>query len=235
MSTVRDLITGSARLLGVIASGDSLPPNEMTDGLSALNDMLSSWSNNRLIVHKKVREEFSLVASQSSYTMGTGGNFDTSRPVKVEYAAYMDGNVSPAIEIPIKVLTEAEWTQVPVKELTSSIPSAIYCEHTNPLEIINIYPVPSETRTLVLYSLKPLTSYSSLGDTVNLPPGYYRALRYNLALELAPEYGKEPSASILSVALESKADIQRINIEPAYLKSDVGTRGRIGFNIYKGE
>jgi hypothetical protein len=61
-------------------------------------------------------------------------------------------------------------------------------------------------------------------------------LRYNLAIELAPEYGKEPSETTLGIAIQSKAKIKRMNSKPLYLKTDsaLQTRGHV-FNWLTGE
>lgn len=86
----------------------------------------------------------------------------------------------------------------------------------------------------MLYSWKPFSSFASVNDEIELPPGYERALRYNLAVELYPEYGKEPPASIYSAAQESKAAIKRMNIKPSYLVTDPFFTRR-PFNILTGD
>ena len=53
-----------------------------------------------------------------------------------------------------------------------------------------------------------------------LPPGYERALRYALAVELAPEFGKTPSPIVLSTAAESFGLIKSRNAQPQYLYFD---------------
>ena len=76
---------------------------------------------------------------------------------------------------------------------------------------------------LVLNSQKLITSFALSTDTVSLPTGFLRALKYNLALDLAPEYGKTPNAIIISVAQESKEVLKRLAIRPHYLGSDAAT------------
>jgi hypothetical protein len=43
MTTYRDLITRSMRHLGVVQLNQAPTPQEMADGLAAMNDMLNSW------------------------------------------------------------------------------------------------------------------------------------------------------------------------------------------------
>ena len=80
--------------------------------------------------------------------------------------------------------------------------------------------------TLVLDSWKPLSTLAALTTSLSLPPGYERALRYALALELAPEYGRQVSEIVMAAAVESKAAIKRMNIAPAYLQVDDALRAR---------
>jgi hypothetical protein len=117
------------------------------------------------------------------------------------------------------------------------LPQGIYYDPNFALGAIYVWPIPSGNGTLILHSEKPLTTYSLISEDVTLPPGYKKALRYNLAMELAPEYGKAISQDIAMQASESKALIMRTNTRPVYMTSDVpgliGSRG--SYNIYTGQ
>lgn len=233
--TGREIVTASLRLLGVLAPGENLGASEATDGLSALNRMLGSWSNESLLINAKVRDELTLTPNDQQYSMGTGADFNTARPIRIEEALIRDESSSPAIEIPVKLLTKEEWAAIQVKESTSTYPHSLYAEGTYPNETINLYPKPTAAHKLVLYSWKPLPEIATLDTSVSLPPGYDDALIYNLAIRLAPEYGRAVSDAVGITATEAKAAIKRINHKPRYLKVDdaLSPRGG-GFNIYTG-
>jgi len=234
--TGRDLVAASLRLIGVLASGETAEAQEATDGLSTLNRMLDSWSNESLLIYTKPREVFSLVAGTSSYTIGSGGTFNTSRPQKIENAELRLTDTSPVIEKPIAIVTKDEFATIVSKTTTSTIPMWLYAEGTYPLETINLWPVPSTAYQIALYSWKPLSQVSSLDTSLSLPPGYEEALVYNLAMRLCPEYGKTLSAEAAQIALESKAAIQVLNSKPQYLRVDSALQSRpTRFNIYTGE
>ncbi len=230
--TIRALITTSLRQINAIATGETPAAAEIIDAMGTLNRLLHSWAISGLLVFKNTRETFALTASQQSYTMGTGGTFNTPRPTKITYAAIIDAGV----EYPIEIVTDAQWDQIHLKNTTSSYPSKLLVEGGYPLATLYFWPKPSGTPSVVLSSQKPFTTFAQASDELDMPPGYERALISNLAIELAPEYGKDPSALVLNAAIESKAEIMRSNLQPIYIVSDAAslTSGR-PFNIITGE
>lgn len=220
--TGNDILTASLRLIGVLASGEPLGSSEATDGLASLNDLVESWSLESLLVNTRIRETFPLVAGQQSYTMGVGGNFNTARPQMIENALIQLAGTSPLLELPMGILSKDQYAGVVIKALQSTYPLYIYPENANPLETLNVWPVPNAVNNIVLYSWKVLGNFTDLTTTVNFPPGYGRALKYNMAVALAPEYGKVVPDLVAVIAEESKAAIARMNIRPEYLESDPG-------------
>lgn len=212
-------------MVGVAASGEALDASQATDGLSSLNDLLDSWSNEELMIPNQVREVFALISGQQTYTMGTGGNFNTTRPMRIENAWLQVAGTTPALELPISVVTEEEWARIPLKTLQSTYPTTLYAEDTQPLETLNLYPVPSQVNSLVIYSQKPLSAIT-LDGTISVPKGYLRAMRYNLALELAPEYGKTPPEIVVNIAIQALSDIKRANFKPTYMSCDAALLSR---------
>jgi len=234
--TGREFISASMRLLGVLASGETPSANETADGLGALNRMLSSWSTESLLINARVREVFPLISGQSAYTMGPSGNFNTTRPLNIDNALIRLAGTSPQVETPLLILNLDQWSGITLKDLDSNIPIYLYAEGTSPLETLNIWPVPSATHELVLYSWKALTSFASANTDVSFPPGYEEALIYNLAVRLAPEFGKTVTAEVATIANDSKANIKRMNERPLYLQVDAALmpHGR-PFNWLTGE
>lgn len=205
MTTALDIITGAAKLIGVIFKSETLSDDEAIDGLVALNDMLDTWSNDNLTTFSYTLESFPLT-SAASYTIGSGGAFNTSRPVNIVTAVVRYAS----IDYPLKVITQEEYQlEVPIKSIASPIPQFLTYDNGYPLGTITIYAVPTGGSTLRMLSNKPLSNLSSLTTVVDLPPGWKRALKYNLAIELAPEYGAEVSAAIAQNAATSLGAIKR--------------------------
>lgn len=232
--TAREMIASSLRLIGVLASSEVATSEEASDALNSFNQMLSSWSTENLIIYQKVRDEFSLVASTATYTWGTGGTFNSSRPIEIIKANIELQGTDPQ-EIPLRILNTREYAELSLKELTSNIPLSVYFDGAYPLLNVTFHPVPSAAEKAVFYSLKPFTELT-LSTALSYPPGYEKAIRYNLAIDLAPEYGRQPDALIMQQAVESKAAIKRKNIKPILLKADLPiSTGKNSFDYRTGE
>jgi hypothetical protein len=218
--TSLDLISSAMRLVGILGVGETPASNESTNALSSLNDMLDTWSNENLLIYDKVLEVFPLVGGQQSYTMGTGGNFNTARPLKIENAFLRTLSGSQTLDLPIEILNQDQWASISVKSLSSTLPTKLISLGSYPLETILLWPIPSAANSLGLWTWKPLSNITLLTTIINLPPGYNKALRYNLALELAPEYGREPSPLVLAEAIASKETLKRMNSKPNLMTID---------------
>lgn len=227
--TGRDLISATLRLIGAIAPGESVAAGEATDGLATFNRMIDSWSNESLLIPSKTREVFSLVASDPNYTIGSGGNFNTTRPQKIEAASILIG----LVEYPMREISLSEYAAIKLKSVTG-IPQSFYCEDNYPLSAIHLYPTPSAVNSIVLYSWKPLTTIATLDTVISLPPGYEEALVYNGAIRLAPEYGRALSQEVAMLAQESKGTIKRMNHKPEFLRVDAALVSKGRFNMLTG-
>lgn len=233
-TTARDIVRDALRLIGVVPSGDALSAEDLSDGLKSLNRMLSRWSIDNLLVFFTTREEFDLIPGQQAYTMGASGDFDTARPARIQRASILHESSTPSYETPLEIITMDEWADERTKSLDSNLPVKIYPEGTFPLETINVWPKPTEAKKIVIYSQKPLAVFTANTD-VELPPGYEDAITYNLAVRLAPEYGKPVDMDVRAAAADYKADIMRINSKPVYLECDGVLVRRSDFTIFSGE
>jgi hypothetical protein len=216
--TAADLIKGSFRVLGILEPGESLEASMQADAFAALNDMVDGWANERLTLFSNARSTYTLTPGLNPHTIGVGGTFNVERPMAVDRASIVPSTAA-GTERPLALLSEAEWQGLQGKTSAGS-PFSMWYQTTYPLGRLWLNPVPDAADTLVLYVLAQLGRFASVSATVDLPPGYTRALKYNLAKELAPEYGVKLSAEAADIANESKADLKRINNRPSYLRSD---------------
>jgi hypothetical protein len=205
---VQDLLTAAIRSLGVVAAEEVPSTSELTDALSAANDILSSWSPQILPVLPMVREYFALTGLPS-YTMGfNGGSLNTQRPVKIEAIAITSSN---GARQPARMVTIEEFEARPDTTAHGLFAEVWWQDGGFPLISIFLLPVPAAGGQIEIASYKPLAAFVNLTDTINLAPGYTRALRWALAFEMAPEFGRPVSQELASLAADAKTSITGLN------------------------
>ena len=198
MTTARDLVKKSLQKIGVLVKSEEPSADEADDGLSSLNALISSWSNDSLVLYARVWESFTLSGGTASYTIGSGGAFSTTRPMVIADCYLSVGT----IDYSMSVITDEAYDSISFKSL-QGIPEFLNYDNAYPLGKIRLYPVPSSAYSLFLLNEKAITTFTSLDTAMSLPDGWERALVYNLALELAPEYAQNPDPSIVKIAKDS--------------------------------
>lgn len=221
--TLRTLLKGSLRLINAIQAGENPTPDDMDVCTEALNGMLQSWSNNRLMIYTINQHVFTLNGS-TSYTLGPGADWNVERPIAIEnMLARLSPGAPGQLDIMMQSLTDAQYAGIAVKNTSSTFPFAFYDDGNYPVRTITVFPIGAAGTQVVLWLREPLISLPALDDQVVLPPGYERALRFNLAVEVAPEFSKSVPQEVSRIAVESKLEIERLNAVPRYLKGDGGT------------
>lgn len=198
MTTARDIIKKSLQKLGVLIKSEAPSADEADDGLFALNSLIESWSNDSASIPSRAWETFPLSAGVSTYTMSSGLTFNTVRPINIIQAYVRLGGV----DTPVDIINDTTYNAISFKTITG-IPQFLNYDNAYPTDNIRLYPVPSAAYQLFILSQKPLTSFATLDTVVSMPAGWERALIYNLALELAPEYSQKPDAFIVDTAAKS--------------------------------
>lgn len=210
---------------------------EQTDAFNVLSDLMDDYSNEGLLRLPPVIETFSFVSNQQIYQMGTGApDFNTARPMRIDQVNWGLTGPAPQTQNAIQIITEQEWMDIKVKTVTSSIPLKVFIQDTYPYVTLNFWPMPNLANQVVISSQKAFATFSSVNSTLALPPGYQKMIRYNLAIDLAPEYGITPAEAVIAMAVESKANIKRTNTKPYLMKCDSAIAARnSGFNWITGE
>lgn len=233
MADAGDIITRALRSLGAFGSGETPDSTTLGDGLEALNGMLESWRTEKLFVPSITRTTETLTASKDPHTIGSGGDINTTRPVRIEKASIIVTGTTDT-EYPMRVLDYREYSRLVQKSIETNIPYLLYYEPTFPLGNIHLYPVPNEANDIALYVWEPLTTYATTGTAVSVPPGYERAMVRNLAIELAPEFGIEPTQALQRMAIESKAQVKRLNVRTPKLATNYPPSNEVSWDIDTG-
>lgn len=210
-TTAAKIIKSALRKIKVIDPGEEPSAEEMRDALEGLNDMLDSWNTEKLVVPSLAETSTSI--STRAITIGPGAIVDIYRPSKLD-----EGQVflrSGEVTYRLNKMTAEEYA-ARAGYTTAGLPGAFYYDAGNPTGTINLDVVPDVAYTLVTYTWKLLAQIplNQINSTILLEPGYSRAIKFNLALDLADEWDGKVTPNLLQTAVVAKANVKSLNIEP---------------------
>lgn len=202
MTTALQIITRAMQEAGILFKQETPDADESQDALTKLNAMLASFSNESMLVTARTRESFPSTGA-ASYTIGSGGDFNTTRPTYIVEAHTTQGDIT----YPMGSMTDEVYGRIQLKNLTG-IPEFYNYTNGYPLGRFYMWPIPDATYTVHIMSEKPLTSFASLTTTVDLAPGWEELLVYNLGVRLCPSFGQPVSPDLREMAMESMRSIK---------------------------
>jgi len=241
MYTANDIIRAAMRLIQVASVDTDLTASELKDGLESLNRMLDSWSADELTLYQVIREQFALVSGQNPYTIGYGGDFNTSRPMKIVDAYLVLNNGSIPVSYPMQVLGYDDYNAVRLKTLSTNFPNYIYYQPSFPIAQVYIYPIfaPNDPSTqgpayINLTSWKPFDMVVDPTAYMEYPPGYWEAIVFNLAVRIAEEYQFDIRPTTVQLAASALKRVKRLNQRTVTLQTDVAlmNTSQLRYNIY---
>ena len=224
MITAQQLINSSGRLLGIVASGENMTANESADALQVLNDLLDSLSIDELSCFAENAAIYTLTPGKQTYSIGidpaggTAADFTAPRPNEIKNANLIFNSSGMATRRPLEMLDDDQWSMIRVQSVTSPLPTKLYFSPGYPYSTLNLWPVPSSTNQIEIYTLIALTNVASLTTNILFPQGYQRMLRYILAVELASEFGLQPNPAVVQIALEAKSLVQSRNSDAPLMR-----------------
>jgi hypothetical protein len=236
MTTASDILTRSAKALAYLGRTEVLSAGDANDALVCFNALLDSWSNEALMSYVELQRNFPMVAGQQSYTIGTGGNINSTRPYDVTSAFIRDNNSN---DYPMQIFNQDQWDKIGLKTITSQIPDTLFYDSQYPLGIINIFPIPLVNYTVYFNSTTDQVDFTSLTQALSLPVGYERAFVLNLALEMMSAgfpclLQGDGLAQLRTNAAEAKGNIKRANIKEVLAEFDpsIVSKSNATYNIY---
>lgn len=228
--TALDLIKLSLKMAGVLAVGATPMAEDVNDAFTLLNSMLASWNQSRWMIWHLVDVSCASTGAQS-YSVGIGGNFNVTRPDRLE-SAYARVTTPPAggsgsMDFPLTIIsTMEEYAAIGLKQL-QSFPGSVFYDATigsqaNPLGTVYFYPIPSVNYQLHIIVKETLSQFPSLTTVINLPPEYTEALIYNLTTRLMLLYQLPINPGVATVAATALNTIRVANNRVPLLSMPVG-------------
>lgn len=224
--TALDIIKRAMKIAGVIGQNETPTSSEADDGLVALNDMLDSWSTDRTYIYSILQESFPLTSGVVTYTIGTGGTFNTNRPVSIDNVFIRLNGA----DFPVKAIDSQDYNSIVSKLSNGGIPEFFFYNPSFPLATISLWGAPSAGCVIYINTWQQLTQFADLATNYSFPQGYARALAYGLAMEIAPEYGMRMTPEATAIAISSQANIRNRNLPAPVMKTEVGLIGNNNYN-----
>lgn len=237
-ATALDMITDSFQKIGVFAPGETIDAASAQTALNILNDMIDSWSNEALTCYAILEQHAPLVVGQSAYTIGPGGNFNMTRPLRIldsQGSAYiLDTNGNKYL---MTIVPQDIWNSTTQGNIDSNFPDTLFYDPQFPLGIINIFPSPTIVYTMYWDSYLQLSEFPTLTAPLSLPPGYRKAIQDCLAIEMYPYFASQATALtplLIEIASKSKGNVKRTNIREnvAQYDPEIVSGNRSNWNIY---
>lgn len=240
MYTGYDLIRAAMRLIQVSAVDVDLTANELQDGLESLNRMLDSWSLDDMMLYEVKRETFPLIENQNPYTIGVGGIWNTSRPTKIVQAYLTLTNGPLPVDYPMQVINFDDYNDIRLKTLSTNFPAYLYYQPSFPIAECYIYPLYAANGpytspgTITLTSWKPFSMILDPGHPISLPPGYWEAIVFNLAIRIAEEYQFDIRPTTVALGTSALMRLKRMNQRTFTLQTDPAlmNTSQMRYNIY---
>lgn len=224
MTTASDLLNDALLLAGVGSVEQTQDNPSFQQALRVANRLMDSWSNEYQLTFNTILDSFAMIPAQVSYST----SLLSSRPLKIKNC-YL--RIS-SIDYPVMLIEQSEYADISFKS-QSSLPAKMYYNPDFPNGTMYFFPAPSAAYQAFVSYYPALMNFTDATTAVTLPKGFERMIVANLAVELAPYFGREVQASVGVMAIESKASVKRTNQPRHLLKTELPI-GQGLFNIYRG-
>lgn len=234
MTTPSDIITLALKDAGVTGVGQTPSSEDMNDAFTRLNWMLGQWQRKRWLIWHLV-DVAKVSNGQQTYTVGSGGDFNVTRPDRLESGFFrLLSTVSPnQVDYPARLIeAREEYNQIALKQL-GTFPQYLFYDSAYPTGILFPWPIPQASLYEIHITLKEqLTQFSTLTQTINLPPEYMACIHFNLMVRIISAYKLPPDPVIIGLAKESLNVIRGANTQIPVLRMPATlVRGMKVYNV----
>jgi hypothetical protein len=237
VATPNDLITLALRDSGVIGTGQNPLAQDVNDAFTRLNQMLAQWQRKRWLIWHLIDLGI-LSTGQQSYSIGPGGDIEVPvRPDRLESAFFrqiVNTSVPNQIDYSLEILESREdYNRIALKQL-SSFGMYVFYDSAWPLGNIFVWPVPQASIYEIHISIKELlNAFTTLNETIMLPPEYEAAITFSLMQRLRVAYRLPKDPGIDGLAKDALNTLRKANTQIGRLQMPTGIVRPSGYyNVY---
>lgn len=221
-TTVLQLSRDALDLTNAVGVDQTLTADEVSLCLRVFNDLVEDWSTQSMAVFGLASQTFNTAVAQAVYTIGTGGNWNTARPERINDPAYATIN---SVTFPYASMTQGQYDLIAYKAQTGGgtdlVQRYLYVNEF-PLGLVTLWPVPNAIFPITFSIDRVLTQVSSAAASVSFPQGYAKAFLYCLGCELAPRFGKKMAdyPEVMAIRDATFGNIKRANTRKRVMSYD---------------
>ena len=127
--------------------------------------------------------------------------------------------VGGGLDYPVAVIGLDQYETIGLKSLNGPWPKAIYYNANDSTGNIYVWPSPAQGE-LHLFAQTIFPRFNTLTDNIQMPQGYFMALRWSLSELIMPMFGKGSSTQasmIMKNAAKFRGDLKSTNMVPAQI------------------
>jgi len=178
---------------------------QYTSGLVGLNNLVSQWGGESLI-YCVTSESFTVSTGDEEYTIGSGGDWDTIRPLRVESCFLRDAD---NYDYPVVVMDSKSYNSIRNKTFDIR-PVKLYFLPEYPLAKIIFDAAADADYTAYFEFIKSIPELATIGTTITMPDEYKEALVYNMAISLGEDFDRVIGKTVIANAIRTKDVIRAI-------------------------
>jgi len=227
MPTVLDFYGDALADVGAIQPNQTPSGSTLASTRRKFADMIRSWSVIRLRLFYVPEVPYQLVGGTGVYEIGPGGaQFDTTpvgvppvspytRPNFIQSAQVIIGT---ARRWSLNILTRPQWEVNQARGQTDPDgPLDLFYDFGHPKSTFNVAPKPGANQIMLVGQWNPLRIFVEGEEALNVedfyPEEYIAAMRYGLAIQLAPQYRFPISQDLLGLFQSAVAIVENKNRE----------------------
>lgn len=188
--TTNDVIVRALNLIGELSPDEVPSGSQVTEGLYYLNDLFDFYSSAGIYIPFVKQLDFTMTAGKGDYSISNNypADINGERIIELDYVTVQrDTSI-----FPVRIIKRANLFNNFYISNAQGLPGIVIFERSDQFSNLKFYPAPDfsyDCHIRAKFMLDHLELYDSLEE---VPPYYFRFLRYALAKELISVY---PSAN----------------------------------------
>jgi hypothetical protein len=244
-----DLCASALLMLGAVSLGGPVQADDAQWSLECLQRRIDLANAQKQLIYAVNFQVFACPPNVQPISIGPAapaGHFVVpDPPVRIESANWILPGTNGDVDLPpMQILSDQDWAAISIKNLKSTLPTALYYSRAALLGSVYLLPIPNVANNIRLQLWSGLRQALAVETVLAMPPAYWSYLMCAIATDMAPSYGPRATQMVDSNSFmlqyrEARNAVQANNSGAPALKSDApsSSKGRAipDFNFLTGQ